>query len=112
MLYPRAKAHLLLPFFALALVGGAAWAAYEYPSRHALMMLALTVCTSLLDAIRQLRAARNGTQDSPEEWLGVVLVLVLGTAAIAVAVIWPKAAVSVGAGIGALVLLDAFRSGR
>lgn len=111
MINPRATAGTLLPFFGLALVAAAAWAAYEYPSRHALMMLALTVCTPVLDAIRQLRVARKGTRGSRKEWLGVVLVLVMGTAAIAAAVIWPMAAVSVGAGIGALVLFEAFRSG-
>ncbi|WP_428339787.1 hypothetical protein [Mycobacterium sp.] len=113
-LYPRARVRILPRLLVLALAGIAVWVAHQDQSREAVVMLAITLGTPLLAAVRQLRVSETGTPARREEWVQLVQTLVLLTAAIALAVILPWAAVSVAVGADALVFLgdviDEFRS--
>jgi hypothetical protein len=111
MVQPRAKAHILLRFFAFTLVGVAAWTVYQDHSREAVASMAITVLMSLLSPVKQLLAAEKGDPGRRKAWHAVVLVLVL--AGLVIAMLVPRVAAAVSVGVDALLLVGAvFRSGR
>jgi hypothetical protein len=113
MVQPRAKAHILLRFFAFTLVGVAAWTVYQDHSREAVASMAITVLMSLLSPVKQLLAAEKGDPGRRKAWHAVVLVLVLAGLVIGFAMLVPRVAAAVSVGVDALLLVGAvFRSGR